>query len=90
MLTKKQHIATKINFWLTMIAIFAVREEVSLNMLVSQIVKSSAIEVEKLKLEEARSSITRQLGIEQGGYVSSSRHVDGLVEMLLDATQHYQ
>lgn len=68
---------------------FALREEASLNMLTSDVVKSSAIEGEKLNLEEVRSSIARQLGIEQGGYVPSSRHVDGIVEMLLDATQNY-
>lgn len=69
---------------------FTLREEASLNTLTYDVVKSSAIEGEKLDLAEVRSSIARQLGIDQGGYVPSSRHVDGIVEMLLDATQVYQ
>jgi Fic family protein len=69
---------------------FTLREEASLNTLAYDVVKSSAIEGEKLDLAEVRSSIARQLGIDQGGYIPSSRHVDGIVEMLLDATQVYQ
>ena len=69
---------------------FALREEASLNALASDVVKSSAIEGEQLNLEEVRSSIARQLGMDQGGLVPSSRHVDGIVEVLLDATQFYQ
>lgn len=69
---------------------FALREEANLNALASDVVKSSAIEGEQLNLEEVRSSIARQLGMDQGGLVPSSRHVDGIVEVLLDATQFYQ
>jgi Fic family protein len=69
---------------------FSLREEASLNALSSDVVKSSAIEGERLDPEEVRSSIARHLGIDQGGKVASSRNVDGVVEMLLDATQHHQ
>ena len=40
-------------------------------------------------MTEVRSSIARRLGIETAGLVSTSRYVDGIVEMLMDATQHY-
>lgn len=69
---------------------FALREEASLNALSSDVVKSSAIEGERLDLDEVRSSIARHLGIDRGGLMPSSRHVDGIVEVLLDATQHYR
>lgn len=68
---------------------FDLREEASLNALTNDVIKSSAIEGERLDLEEVRSSIARHLGIDQGGRLPSSRNVDGVVEMLLDATQHY-
>lgn len=42
-----------------------------------------------MNLNEVRSSIARRLGINTAGLVSASRYVEGIVEMLLDATQHY-
>ena len=54
-----------------------------------ELVNSSEIEGEKLNLEEVRSSIARRLGIETAGLVSTSRYVDGVVEMQLDATLNY-
>lgn len=50
---------------------FTLREEASLNTLTYDVVKSSVIEGEKLDLAGVRSSIARQLGIDQGGYVPS-------------------
>ena len=51
------------------------------------VVKSSEIEGELLNYNEVRSSIARRLGINTAGLVSSSRHIEGIVEMMLDATQ---
>ena len=55
----------------------------------SEIVHSSAIEGESLNLKEVRSSIANKLGIDTARLVPSSHHIDGIVEMLLDATQNY-
>lgn len=68
---------------------FELRAEASLSVLTSDVVKSSAIEGERLPPDQVRSSIARRLGLEAGGLVRSSRQVDGVVEMLLDATQKY-
>lgn len=65
------------------------RRDASLGALTSDIVKSSAIEGELLDSDEVRSSIARRLGIETAGFRSVSRHVEGIVEMMLDATQGY-
>jgi Fic family protein len=54
-----------------------------------EIVKSSEIEGEILDLEQVRSSIARRLGIELAGAIESERHIDGIVEMMLNATQKY-
>lgn len=68
---------------------FPLRTEATLTTLTADVVKSSAIEGETLNPEEVRSSIARRLGIDVGGYVAPSRDVEGIVEMMLDATQHY-
>jgi Fic family protein len=54
------------------------------------VIKSSEIEGEKLDYDQVRSSIARRLGINVGGMVSANRNVEGVVEMMLDATQHYK
>jgi Fic family protein len=54
-----------------------------------ELVRSSEIEGEFLNFSEVRSSIARRLGINAAGLVPSSRYVEGVVEMLLDATQNY-
>jgi Fic family protein len=54
-----------------------------------ELVRSSEIEGENLNLSEVRSSIARRLGINSAGIVPSSRYVEGIVEMLIDATQNY-
>lgn len=68
----------------------ALKQEASLNALVSEVVTSSAIEGEQLPLDAVRSSIARQMGLDVGGLVPSTRDVDGMVEMMLDATTHFQ
>ncbi len=68
---------------------FRLRGESHLATLTVDIVKSSAIEGELLDPQQVRSSLARKLGIEAGGIPRISRHVDGVVEMMLDATQKY-
>ena len=68
---------------------FSAKEEATLTALTSDVVKSSEIEGELLNYEQVRSSIARRLGINTAGLVPSSRHIEGIVEMMLDATQRY-
>jgi Fic family protein len=68
---------------------FLFRSEAQLSTLTADVVQSSAIEGEKLDADEVRSSIARRLGLEQAGAVVAGRDVEGIVEMMLDATQHY-
>jgi len=53
------------------------------------VLKSSEIEGEFLNYEQVRSSIARKLGLDYAGMVYSDRNVDGVVEMMLDATQNF-
>ncbi|MBP1631117.1 MAG: hypothetical protein H6Q15_2010 [Bacteroidetes bacterium] len=69
---------------------FFLKEEALLSTLTFDIIKSSEIEGENLNKQEVRSSIARRLGINASGLVNSSRDIDGLVEMMLDATQNYK
>jgi Fic family protein len=66
------------------------RAEASVNTITWDVVKSSEIEGEILPTDEVRSSVARRLGVAMGGLVQSSRAVDGVVEMMLDATQQYE
>ena len=68
---------------------FRLQEETVLKTLTLDVVKSSEIEGEQLNPEQVRSSIARRLGIEIAGAVAAERNVEGVVEMLLDATQRY-
>jgi len=68
---------------------FGLRQEASLKILTDDVVKSSAIEGENLNNEEVRSSIARRLGMDVASLVPASRYVDGVVEMMLDATQQF-
>jgi Fic family protein len=68
---------------------FSEKEETTLATLTSDVVKSSEIEGELLNYDQVRSSIARRLGINTAGLVPSSRHIEGVVEMMLDATQRY-
>lgn len=65
---------------------FELRREASLVVLTSDVVKSSAIEGEALSPEEVRSSIARRLGLDVAGVSRKGRDVEGIVEMMLDAT----
>jgi Fic family protein len=68
---------------------FDLRSEASLATLTSDVVKSSAIEGETLNPNEVRSSIARRLGLDVGGLPKASRNVEGVVEMMLDATRSF-
>lgn len=68
---------------------FDFQDEAMLATMSLELVRSCEIEGEVLILTEVRSSIARRLGIDTAGLVPASRYVDGIVEMLLDATQHY-
>jgi Fic family protein len=68
---------------------FKVREDAVLRTLTEDVLKSSEIEGEKLDADQVRSSIARRLGIDIGGVHAADRHVEGVVEMMLEATQHY-
>jgi Fic family protein len=68
---------------------FSLRSEAILETLTLDVLKSSEIEGEILKPSQVRSSIARRLGLNVGGLVTSDRHVDGIVEMMLDATQNF-
>jgi Fic family protein len=68
---------------------FELRREAQLNTLTEDVVRSSEIEGEKLDSDQVRSSIARRLGMEVGGLVPADRNVEGIVEMMLDATTNY-
>lgn len=68
---------------------FDLKAEASLTILTSDVVKTSAIEGELLDPDQVRSSIALRLGLDVGGLPKASRHVEGIVEMMLDATQNY-
>ncbi len=68
---------------------FALRAEASLTTLTADVIKSSAIEGEMLDAAQVRSSIARRLGLEVENKVQPNRDVEGVVEMMLDATQKY-
>ncbi|MFO7671711.1 MAG: Fic family protein [Bacteroidales bacterium] len=69
---------------------FRLREEALLDTLTVDIIQSSAIEGEFLNPDEVRSSVARRLGIDISGLPEASLNVDGIVEMMLDATQNYE
>ncbi|OYT17160.1 MAG: cell filamentation protein Fic [Bacteroidetes bacterium 4572_77] len=68
---------------------FDLQNEAVLDTLTLDVIKSSEIEGEFLEQEQVRSSIARRLGLDIAGSVYSERNVDGIVEMMLDATQRY-
>jgi len=68
---------------------FPLQSEASLQMLTLDVLKSSEIEGELLDAEQVRSSIARRLGMDIAGLVPTDRHVEGVVEMMLNATQQY-
>ncbi len=68
---------------------FKLQETTVLDTLTLDVTKSSEIEGEKLNTDQVRSSIARRLGIELAGAVPADQSVEGVVEMMLDATQKY-
>jgi Fic family protein len=68
---------------------FKLRQEAVLETLTEDVLKSSEIEGEQLDAEQVRSSIGRRLGMDIGGLKHVDRNVDGVVEMMLDATRQY-
>lgn len=68
---------------------FPLRTEAVLQALTEDVLKSSEIEGEMLDREQVRSSIARRLGMDIGGLVAADRNVEGVVEMMVDATQNY-
>src|SRR5712691_12475730 len=69
---------------------FKLRQEAVLRTLTEDVLKSSEIEGEKLDAEQVRSSIARRLGMDVAGLKPADRNVEGIVEMMLDATRNYQ
>jgi Fic family protein len=69
---------------------FTVKAEAFLSTLTIDVLKSSEIEGESLNYEQVRSSIARRLGMEYAGMVNTDRAIDGVVEMMLNATQKYK
>ena len=65
------------------------RNQASLAVLTEDVVKTSEIEGELLNIESVRSSIARRLGVEIGALAPVDRHVEGVVEMVLDATLRF-
>ncbi len=69
---------------------FNLQNEAYLLTLSQDIIKSSEIEGEILDNEQVRSSIARRLGMDVSGLIDSDKDVDGVVDMMLDATKHHQ
>ena len=68
---------------------FSLSNEAVLQTLTLEVIKSSEIEGERLDTSQVRSSIARKLGMDIAGLVDSDRHVDGIVEVMIDATQNF-
>jgi Fic family protein len=68
---------------------FRLRTEAVLQTLTSDVIKSSEIEGERLDADQVRSSIARKLGVDIGALKPADRNVEGVVEMMLDATRQY-
>lgn len=68
---------------------FPLQSEAMLQTLTQDVLKSSEIEGEKLDKDQVRSSIARRLGMDIGALTPTDRNVEGIVEMMLDATQNY-
>jgi Fic family protein len=68
---------------------FPLIEEATLLSLTLDVVDTSKIEGEFLDPEQVRSSIARKMGIENAEFVAATRNVEGIVDVLLDATQHF-
>lgn len=69
---------------------FELREEATLEVLTEDVQKSSEIEGERLDRQQVRSSIARRLGLDTVILIPTDRHVDGVVDMMLDATRGFE
>jgi len=69
---------------------FPQQKDAELVSLTEGVVQSSAIEGERLNADQVRSSVARRLGIDVAGATRADRHVDGIVDMMLDATQRFE
>jgi len=69
---------------------FELGEEAQADILTEEAIKTSAIEGERLNRQAVRSSVARHLGLPTAGLGPSTRSVDGLIDVLLNATQNYQ
>ncbi|HEX5026891.1 MAG TPA: DUF4172 domain-containing protein, partial [Agriterribacter sp.] len=69
---------------------FSLQAEATLQTLTLDVLKSSEIEGELLNPDQVRSSIARRLGMDVAGLIPADRNVEGVVEMMLDATQNYK
>ena len=68
---------------------FSARQSAELETLTTDVLKTSEIEGERLDASQVRSSIARRLGVDIGALAPADRNVDGIVEMMLDATGLY-
>jgi len=68
---------------------FQLGEEAQVDILTEEAIKTAAIEGERLNPQMVRSSVARHLGLREAGLVPATRSIDGLVEVILDATQKY-
>jgi len=68
---------------------FELRNEANLEILTQEIIKSTEIEGEILDREQVRSSIARRLGLDISGLIHSERNVDGIVDLMIDATKNF-
>jgi len=66
----------------------ALRDQASLSVLTEEVIKTSEIEGEQLNVDSVRSSIARRLGVDIGALAQVDRNVEGVVEMVLDATSN--
>ncbi|RFO96528.1 DUF4172 domain-containing protein [Rhodoferax lacus] len=67
----------------------AERQQATLQVLTQEVLTTSAIEGERLSLDAVRSSVARRLGLDIGALAPSDRQVDGLVDVVLDATRNF-
>lgn len=88
LLAKVRHMQGKLTGKLEALG-FELRKEALLKTLTEDVIKSTEIEGELLNPEQVRSSVAKRLGMNIKGLVHSDRHVEGVVEMMLDATQNY-
>jgi len=68
---------------------FGVQQQTSLQVLTDDVLKTSEIEGEFLRPELVRSSVAKRLGIDIGGLSDSDRTVDGIVDIVMDATSNH-